>query len=124
MKENFELLEQYVRKEGVEKSMPYFTIYKRREENEITFSNCIPVVPTKVISHESIYLGESYSGQAVKATYQGDYEFMLDIHKDIEDYISFYNYKLNGNIWEEYELNRISRADSVHWKMSIFYPIK
>ena len=124
MKENFELLEQYVRKHKIEKSKPYFTIYKQREESEITFSNCIPIIPRNIISHESIYLGESYSGQAVKATYQGDYEFMLDIHKDIEDYISFYNYKLNGNIWEEYELNRISRADSVHWKMSIFYPIK
>ncbi len=124
MKDNFDLLYNHIDKYNIQVTGPPFTMYTAFSDKELEFINGVPITTDIYIDHELIKMSESYNGRAVSGSYSGDYEYVMDVFRDIESYIYYYGYERTGNIWEEYEENILLQSDSAHWEVQVFYPVK
>ncbi len=124
MRANFNLIFDFVDANNVQVAGPPFTIYTSFSEEEIEFINGIPISSNPFINHDLIHMGETYDGKAVNGSFSGDYEFLMDVYRDIESFIFYYNYERFGNIWEEYHEDFLEKPDSLQWEVQVFYPIK
>lgn len=124
MRANFEELLDFIEVHNIQITGPPFTIYTSFSEKEIEFTNGIPVSSDQDFNHERIALGETFEGRAVNGAFSGNYEFLMDVFRDIESFIFYYNYERFGNIWEEYHEDFLEKTDSTQWDVQVFYPIK
>jgi len=124
MRTNFETILSFIDKQNIQIIGPPFTIYVSFSDNEIEFINGIPVSTDLKFDHELIMSGETYEGIAVNGSFSGNYEFLMDVYRDIESYIFYYNYERFGNIWEEYHEDFLENPDSLQWEVQVYYPIK
>lgn len=124
MRANFEELLDFIEVHNIQITGPPFTIYNSFSEKEIEFTNGIPVSSDQDFDHDRIALGETFEGRAVNGAFSGNYEFLMDVFRDIESFIFYYNYERFGNIWEEYHEDFLEKTDSTQWDVQVFYPIK
>jgi effector-binding domain-containing protein len=67
---------------------------------------------------------QTTEGMAVKAVHTGSYNNLEATHNQIDKYMGFKKYELNGAPWEVYVTDPEMEKDTAKWITEIYYPIK
>lgn len=84
--------------------------------------SCIPVPPDANLPAAYPIL-QLYSGAAIRATDTTGYENVKAAHDEIQRYVRYKEYVLNGDPWEVYQTDPADMNDPSRWITQVYYPV-
>lgn len=102
------------------------TIFSDYNGLDVTFTCLLPVKDPLTIAktEPSLKIGNTYGGLTVGVRYMGDYSNVTTAYNDLDTFMDFYGYTINGFPWEVYVTDPETELDTTQWTTLIYYPIK
>lgn len=116
-------LTEYSKTSGTETVGKPIAVYNSLGRYEIEVTCGLPVNKGHIIHHESITVGETLAGKAVKAIHEGGYGSLPFTHKKVNEYIEKNNLQVVGRPYEIYQTGYGQGADTVQWRTEVYYPL-
>ncbi|GAA0194592.1 SRPBCC family protein [Fulvivirga kasyanovii] len=98
-------------------------VYKSFDEDNMEIICGLPVQKGTTIDHESITIGETLGGKAVKATHKGNYDNLPFTHEKVNEYIKANNLQIVGYPYEVYITDPEQVSDTSQWVTEVYYPL-
>jgi len=83
---------------------------------------CIPVPPDANLP-ANYPISQLYSGAAIRAVDSTGYEDVKMAHHEVQRYIRYKEYTVNGDPWEVYQADPAHMNDPSHWITQVYYPV-
>lgn len=99
-----------------------FCLYTDYTENSMTFTAAVPVAPDAKLPAKYKVM-QTPGGTAVKTVHLGDYKNMMTPHNEVNRYIEFKKYQINGAQWEVFVTDPTVEKDTTKWITEIYYPV-
>lgn len=80
----------------------------------------VPIEPDARVP-DAYTVNQLYSGPAIRGIDNGGYEDITDTHKEVQRYIQYKDYVINGPPWEVY--NTDPAEDPSTWTTEVYYPV-
>jgi effector-binding domain-containing protein len=100
-----------------------FCLYPRFTDTSMDMICALPV-PANAKIPSKYAIQEVPAVSAVKHEYKGPYSKMQPAHDELNKYIAFKKYEINGPAREVYVTNPMAQPDSSQWITEIYYPVK
>ncbi len=124
MGEMYGQIMQFMQENSVEMSGQPLTVYTSMESSSLDMTAGIPIEDSIAVDHESITLGSTFKGKAIKAVHKGDYKELSGTYDKLNTYLSDNNYELADHPYEVYVTDPGVVTDTSQWITHIFYPIQ
>ncbi|MBL6447852.1 GyrI-like domain-containing protein [Fulvivirga sp. 29W222] len=120
----YEQLMQEAETSSLKMSGAPLAVYKSFDENNMVIICGLPVPKGTIIEHESITIGETPGGKAVKATHKGNYDKLHLAHEKVSKYIKNKDLKIAGYPYEVYITDPEKVSDTAQWITEVYYPLE
>lgn len=123
MAKMFTELETMLKKSKIEITGYPFALYPKFTEESMDMICAMPVsadarVPAK-------YKVETNAGgPAIKGIYKGDYNNLMALHLELDQYLQYKGLTMNGAPMEVYVTDPMLEKDTTKWITEIYYPVK
>lgn len=108
---------------GLQMAGAPLAVYKSFDENNMEIICGLPVQKGATIAHESITIGETLGGKAVKATHKGNYDKLPFTYEKVNEYIKNNNLQVVGYPYEVYITDPEQVSDTAKWITEVYYPL-
>ncbi|MBN8577081.1 MAG: SRPBCC family protein [Cytophagales bacterium] len=116
-------LETMLKKAKVEVTGYPFALYPAYTEESMDMICALPVAATSKVPAR--YKVETLAGgSAIKGIYKGDYNNLMALHQELDQYLNYQGLTMNGAPIEVYVTDPMTEKDPANWITEIYYPIK
>lgn len=113
----------YIAEHGLQMAGPVFAIYRSSDPQKIVLEAGVPVNKTSE-STDRIRAWKTVAGNAVKASFYGDYSFLPGAYPLIQKWMANEKLKQTGSPWEVYVTDPTTVKDMKDCLTEIYYPVQ
>lgn len=100
-----------------------FALYPSYTEESMDMICALPVAAdAKVPAKYKVETAQG--GDAIKGIYKGDYNNLMALHTELDQYLQYKKLEMNGAPIEVYVTDPMTEKDTSQWITEIYYPIK
>ncbi|MCW5909460.1 MAG: SRPBCC family protein [Cyclobacteriaceae bacterium] len=116
-------LETMLKKAKVEVTGYPFALYPAYTEESMDMICALPVA-TDAKLPARYKVETTSSGSAIKGIYKGDYNDLMALHLELDQYLQYKGLTMNGAPMEVYVTDPMLEKDTSKWITEIYYPVK
>jgi effector-binding domain-containing protein len=123
MAKMFTELETMLKKAKVEVTGYPFALYPAYTEESMDMICAMPVAADAKLPAK--YKVETLEGgSTIKGIYKGDYNNLMALHMELDQYLQYKKLTMNGAPLEVYVTDPMLEKDTTKWMTEIYYPVK